>query len=107
MKKLILVILALVVVGAILFALSWPKPSGNQVSLQFLSFHPGTLTVSVGTTVTWTDKDWIVTHDVIGNGWASGTLSRGGTFSHTFTEAGTYDYRCSHHSWMKGRIVVR
>jgi plastocyanin len=107
MKKFILVILALLVVAAIFFALSWPKSTGDRVTLQFFSFHPGTLTINVGTTVTWTDKDLFAKHTVIGNGWGSGNLSNGGTFSFTFSQAGIYDYRCSHHFWMKGKIIVQ
>ena len=110
MKKIILGIVALVLVVIIVFGaisvFSWPGSNGNQVDIQFLSFHPGTLTVSAGTTVTWTDKDWFTMHNVIGDGWASPNLSRGGTYSYTFILPGTYTYRCSHHSWMKGTIIV-
>jgi plastocyanin len=107
MKKFILIILAVLVVAAIVFTLSWPKSTGNQVTLQFFSFRPGTLIVSAGTTVTWTDKDPLVKHNIIGTGWGTGNLSNGGTFSFTFSQAGTYDYRCSHHFWMKGKIIVQ
>jgi len=111
MKKFILLVVALVVIAVVaLFAfsdMSWPKSTGNHVDLQFFSFHPGTLTVSVGTTVTWTDKDFVVMHNVIGSGWGSDNLSRGNTFSYTFTQAGTYTYKCSHHPWMKGTIIVQ
>jgi plastocyanin len=111
MKKIILLVVAVLVVAIIAIfgfsAMSWPKSTGNQVDLQFFSFHPGTLTVSVGTTVTWTDKDWLIPHNVIGSGWSSDNLSHGGTFSYTFTQAGTYTYRCSHHFWMKGKIIVQ
>jgi plastocyanin len=107
MKKIMLIIVALLVVVAVYFAFSWPKSTGNQVTLQYFSFHPGILTVSVGTTVTWSDKDLFVKHTVTGSGWGSGELINGGTYSYTFNQVGTYDYRCSHHAWMKGKIVVR
>jgi plastocyanin len=110
MKKIILGIVALIVVVIVVFAaisvFSWPGSSGNQVDIQFFSFHPSTLTVSAGTTVTWTDMDWFAMHNVIGDGWASPNLSHGGKYSYTFTTPGTYTYRCSHHSWMKGKIIV-
>jgi plastocyanin len=111
MRKLILAVLVVVVVALVAFfafsATSWPKSTGSQVDLQFFSFHPGTLTVSVGTTVIWTDKDWIGMHNVIGNGWSSDNMAHGDTFSYTFTQAGTYSYKCSHHPWMKGTIIVQ
>ena len=107
MRKIALIILALLAAIALIVVLTWPRPSGDNVILEYLSFHPGTLTVSVGTTVTWTDSDPFTTHDVIGDSWASGSLKRGDSYSYTFTQAGTYEYRCSHHSWMKGKIVVR
>ncbi len=107
MKKITLAVLVLLAVIALFVALTWPRPGGNTVILEYLSFHPGTLTVNVGTTVTWTDRDPFTTHDVIGGSWASGALKRGDSYSYTFTQPGTYEYRCSHHSWMKGRVVVR
>jgi len=111
MKKMFLWIVAILVIAIIaVFAFSvpsWPKSNGNSVDLQFFSFHPGTLTVSVGTTVTFTDRDFLVHHNVIGTGWGSGTLIKGDTFSYTFTKAGTYAYRCSHHFWMRGKIIVQ
>lgn len=111
MKKILLWILAVLVIALVavfvVSSTSWPNSTGNKVDLQFFSFHPGTLTVSVGTTVTFMDKDLLVKHNVIGTGWGSGNLSQGDTFSYTFTTAGTYTYRCSHHFWMRGKIIVQ
>jgi plastocyanin len=110
-KKFILFVLVLVVVVAGTFfaisAVSWPKSSGDQVVMQFYTFHPGTLTVTVGTTVTWTDKDWLRAHNVIGEGWSSNNMNYGDTFAYTFSQAGTFTYRCSHHPWMKGTVIVK
>jgi plastocyanin len=78
--------------------------TGSNVSLQLFFFHPHTLTVSAGTTVTWTNKDFIP-HNVLGDGWASGSLGLNDTFTHTFATAGTYDYRCTHHFWMKAKVI--
>lgn len=40
-------------------------------------------------------------------GFSSGSLSSGGTFSHTFDAAGVFEYRCNiHPSAMRGRITV-
>ncbi len=80
----------------------------NTVSIQNLAFNPSTLTVSNGTTVTWTNND-NVGHTVIeANGlFSSGTLAKGQTFTYTFTTKGTYAYSCSIHPSMRGTIIVQ
>lgn len=85
--------------------------SGDTVSIQNFAFVPATLTVAAGTEVTWTDQD-TTAHDVTstdGPGidaattdlFASGTLSQGDSFSHTFTDPGTYYYECTIHATMQ------
>ena len=69
------------------------------------AFVPKTLTVDVGTKVTWVNKDG-TPHTVSGWGFESGTLNQSDTFSHVFTEADTWDYECSFHSYMHGSVVV-
>jgi plastocyanin len=61
----------------------------------------------VGTTVKWTNKD-NVPHTVTSatGDWDSGQLSNGQSFSHTFTQAGTFAYQCTVHPTMKGTITV-
>jgi plastocyanin len=74
-------------------------------------FEPATLTVPVGTTVTWTNTTG-APHTVTSDTGApaafdSGAINTGGgTFSFTFTKAGTYNYHCSFHPYMHATIVV-
>src|SRR2546427_588419 len=71
-------------------------------------FSPANLTVKVGKTVTWVNKD-TVTHTVTSDGsslFDSGFMPTGATFQFTFTTAGTYPYYCTVHPFMKGTIVV-
>lgn len=75
-------------------------PPANGVYMQDLTFDPDNLTVAVGTTVTWTNKD-VYTHTVI---YSSGpdsafsdTVVVGASFQHTFKTAGTYQYYCGIH----------
>lgn len=72
-------------------------------------FEPTMLSVTVGTKVVWTnasDAPHTVASDT-GSTLASSTISpSGGTFSFTFTQAGTYTYHCTIHPYMKGTIVV-
>ena len=79
-----------------------------SVSIANFSFTPATLSVSVGTTVTWTNND-SVTHTVTADQGAfdSNNLSPGNTFSFTFSQAGTYPYHCKIHPSMMGTIQVQ
>jgi plastocyanin len=82
---------------------------GAQVTLQNFAFSPTSVTVKVGDTVTWTNKDstgHTVTADD-GTTFTSPTMATGATFSFTFTKAGTYAYHCSIHPSMTGTIVVQ
>ncbi len=73
-----------------------------------LSFSPPTLTVKVGSTVVWVNKD-TVTHTVTsssGSLFDSGYLPDGFVFKWTFTQVGTYQYYCNIHPSMTGTILV-
>ena len=70
-------------------------------------FTPGSLTIHVGDTVTWTNNG-PTDHTATANdgSFNTGTLKKGQSASHTFTKAGTFAYICSIHPFMKGTIVV-
>ena len=69
-------------------------------------FDPVTVEVPAGASVTWSFQDGGTPHDVTGEGWKSGDAQSQGTFRHTFDRPGTYDYRCTLHPGMDGRVVV-
>jgi plastocyanin len=76
-------------------------------------FNPATITITVGTTVTWTNTTGAphtVTSDD-GTSFDSGInapiSANGGTFSFTFTKAGTFAYHCQIHPSMKATIIVQ
>lgn len=80
---------------------------GSTVQIMNFMFMPGTLTVPVGTTVTWKfDDSTQHTVNADDNSFASPAMANGQTFTHTFTSAGTVSYHCSIHPFMKGTIVV-
>src|SRR5215472_8940858 len=85
-----------------------PISTGNSVSIANFAFSPASLTVKVGTKVSWTNND-SVTHTVTADKGAfnSGPLTPGSTFSFTFTKAGTYSYHCNIHRSMMATIVVQ
>jgi plastocyanin len=81
-----------------------------EVKIDNFSFGPGTITVPVGTTVTWTNRDDIP-HTVVSADdpkvFKSKVLDTDEKFSYTFTKAGTFNYFCSVHPKMTGKIVVQ
>jgi plastocyanin len=81
--------------------------SAGQVTIHNYAFGPSELTVPVGTTVTWTNKDdeaHTVTSET--KAFKSSALDTDDTFSFTFNEPGTYKYFCSLHAHMRGTVVV-
>lgn len=69
------------------------------------TFEPADATVAVGETVLW-KWDGGVQHDVEGEGFKS-EVQKEGTFTHTFDEAGTFEFKCNvHPTTMKGTITV-
>ena len=78
------------------------------VSMDHNTFIPGEITVVPGTTVTWVNKE-AMPHTVvdINKGFRSKTLTKDASFSVTFATAGDYDYLCSIHPNMKGKVIVK
>jgi plastocyanin len=79
-----------------------------EVKIDNFSFGPAALTVAVGTTVTWTNRDDIP-HTVVSDDkvFKSKVLDTDEKFSYTFTKAGTYPYFCSVHPKMTGKVIVQ
>ncbi len=79
----------------------------TSMGIHFYAFMPQTDTVPVGSTVTWTNSDG-VNHNVTSNSsvFSSGNIAPSGTFSFTFTSAGTFPYTCTIHG-MTGTIIVK
>ena len=84
------------------------KAAPVEVKIDNFSFSPATITVTVGTTVRWTNRDDIP-HTVVNDDqkFASKTLDTDEQYSYTFTKAGTYGYFCSIHPKMTGKVVVQ
>jgi plastocyanin len=84
------------------------KPETTEVKIDNFSFGPGTLTVPVGTTVTWTNRDDIPHTAVSTEGaFKSKVMDTDEKFSFTFSKAGTFSYFCSIHPKMTGKVVVQ
>jgi len=82
--------------------------SVNQILIQGSSFTPASLTVKAGDTVTWTNKD-SMNHTVTSNSgvFDSGNIAPGASFSYKFDKEGTFDYKCSIHTFMTANVTVQ
>ena len=79
-----------------------------KVEIKGFAFNPATITVKVGTKVTWTNQD-AVAHtatSVDGKSFDTVLLNQGETGSFTFDKVGTYDYICTPHPKMQATIIV-
>jgi len=85
-----------------------PSAANAMVKIDNFVFGPQTITVPVGTTVTWTNSDDIPHTAVSTDGvFKSKVMDTDEKFSYTFTKAGTYPYYCSVHPKMTGKVVVQ
>jgi plastocyanin len=86
------------------------KTSTMEVKIDNFSFGPVTLTVPVGTAVTWTNRDDIP-HTIVSTddpkAFKSKVLDTDEKFSFTFSKPGTYQYFCSIHPKMTGKVIVQ
>lgn len=96
--------------AAILAASCGSKPKHEfrtyQVEIRGMQFVPATLKLEVGDIVMWTNQD-IVPHTVTAAGWFdSGPLLPHQQWSYVAERPIEYDYVCTFHPTMKGRIVA-
>jgi plastocyanin len=85
------------------------KPAtATEVKIDNFVFGPAAITVPVGTTVTWINRDDIP-HTVVSTEklFKSKVLDTDDKFSFTFTKPGEYPYFCSIHPKMTGKVVVQ
>jgi len=93
------------------------KGSGSAGTCTTDCYQPGNVSVDAGGIVTWTNTDAQLHTVSSGNGpndnttgsvfdTGFSTFKPGTTFSHTFTDAGTFNYYCQLHPWMTGIVTV-
>ena len=82
--------------------------AASTIVMQNFDFHPMTLTVKAGTTVTWKNMDG-EPHTVtsLDGLFRSGALDQDETFKFKFIKPGTYKYVCSIHPKMMAAIIVK
>ncbi len=82
--------------------------SEKSIDITGFAFTQETLTIKKGEKVTWTNKDSAkhTITSVSGSELNSETLNKDQTYSHIFTQTGTYEYKCNFHDSMTGKIIV-
>jgi LPXTG-motif cell wall-anchored protein len=82
--------------------------ASTGVTISDFQFSPGTVTVNVGDTVTWSNNG-PTGHSATANdgSFDTGILQKGSSGSHTFSQAGSFSYICTPHPFMKGTVVVQ
>ena len=85
-----------------------PVTGVSDVAIENFAFAPANLSVTTGTTVTWTNAD-AVDHTVSsddGKTFDSGAFGHGLTFRFTAGPPGVYTYSCRIHPFMKAKLTV-
>ena len=104
MRKLSLLTLAVLAV----VAAPATEAAVRNVAIARSGFVPASITVTVGDTVTWTNNDSVSRSVVSDTGlFASGLLTPGQSFSHTFDRTGTFRYRDGTRTGERGTVTVR
>lgn len=86
-----------------------PPPPNGAVSVDVVnrSYSPASISIDPGTTVIWGNIDDRPHTVTARNGsFDSGIFDTGGSYSRTFSEAGTFEYFCTLHPDMVGVVVV-
>ena len=84
------------------------ETAGPTVNIDNFVFGPAALTVTVGTTVTWINRDDIP-HNIVATdkSFRSKVIDTDERFSFTFTKPGEFGYFCSLHPHMVGKVIVK
>jgi plastocyanin len=107
-RALIVAMLLGPVIGAMLAFGAVAAQDANVVTIDNFTFAPKELTVAVGTTVKFVNHDDIP-HTVVEKklSFRSKALDTDDAYSYTFASAGSFDYFCSLHPHMVGKIIVK
>jgi len=81
------------------------------VAIRNFAFHPDSIAVPAGATVTWVNCEDVgqEPHTTTSDNavWNSPDLNPGQRFSHTFAVAGAFPYHCTPHPFMLGKVIVQ
>jgi plastocyanin len=81
---------------------------GHAVSIKNFAYAPPDLSVSKGSTVSFTNEDMTEhTATAAGGGFDTGSIAAGKTKAVTLDDSGTFSYVCTFHPFMHGTITVK
>ena len=83
-------------------------PKTHIVEIRGMEFHPAVLTVAVGDSIVWINRD-IVPHTATAGGatnWDTGQLVQGQMGRYVARRAGVARYVCTLHPTMRGRLII-
>jgi len=83
-----------------------PVEGVSTVAVDDNVFEPRVIRIPAGTEVVW-EWEGGARHNVVGDGGFQSDLLREGTFTHVFDTPGTYNYICTLHGGMTGRVIVQ
>ena len=99
----------LLAVGLVALAIAPAEAARHEVKIEQYAYGPSSMNITQGDTVTWTNLD-SVEHDVVvtsgPESFRSPMLSKGQSWSHTFTTPGSYSYICSVHPDMRASLTA-
>lgn len=83
-------------------------PSDGAIAIKDFKYLPESVTVGVGTTVTWTNGDAAPHTATADDGsFDTGNLREGAAGRVTFRKAGSFAYFCEFHRFMRAEVTVR
>lgn len=77
----------------------------TAVRIQGFAFKPGTMRVTAGSRVSFSNKDGVA-HNATGRGFHTGNIGAGKSKSIVFGHKGTFAYHCTIHPEMHGKVIV-
>ena len=84
------------------------KGTGTNTNCADKCYGPNTVTVAVGGKVTWKNVDTAAhSATAMDSSFDTSLVNAGASASNTFNTAGTYQYMCIVHPWMKGTVIVK
>lgn len=94
------------VVGSTLGARPSAVNTRHEVTMRGNSFRPRSLTIQLGDTVAWVNRD-IVRHNAVRpESFDTGELNRGEEYDWVPADTGTFRYECTIHQRMRGVVRV-
>jgi plastocyanin len=83
------------------------KPVRHTVTMESTSFEPDVLTVNVGDTIVWLNKDMFPHTATSAGRFDSGSIAVNGSWQYTPSEPAEIEYLCTLHPGMKARLLVK